>query len=94
MYTQYSRFEAKMGYDYPEGEVQVLDWMKQNFKEKMVKYLGGHPHVSKRSRMDKIEMKERLGFSLKVNPLVSTFTKLNNKITTFLLSSAFSHLCS
>lgn len=81
-----------MGYDYPYGTSQMLNWMKQNFHNKMNKYLGNQPYVSKRSRMDKLELKKKLRFSPKSNPVTAIFTSLNAKIETSMKAYAFSCL--
>jgi hypothetical protein len=39
-----------------------MRWMKQDFQDKMAKYLGGGDWVPKRSRRDKEIIKEKLNF--------------------------------
>lgn len=53
--------------------------MKQEFQGKEIKYLGGW-RVKKAGRMDKVRMKEELGFDNQVNPLVRIFGRVNLKI--------------
>jgi hypothetical protein len=79
-YYRCSQFEEKFGYDYEMGSSQVLDWMKQDFQDKMTKYLGNSAYVTKQSRMDKVRLKQALDFRPEVNPLVRTLSRVNRKV--------------
>lgn len=54
--------------------------MKQEFQDKMVKYLGGKDFVRKQTRMDKVKLKEKLNFKNDINPIITAFSKINFKI--------------
>ena len=58
----FNRFEEKMGYDYESEDSLVLKWMKEDFANKMEKYLGNKVFVTKQSRMDKVHLKQKLKF--------------------------------
>ena len=61
----YNRVESKMGYDYLDDhnlESRTLKWMKEDFHNKMNKYLGKKEFAQKQSRMDKVKLKEKLNF--------------------------------
>lgn len=61
----YNRAESKMGYDYLDDhnlESRTLKWMKEDFHNKMNKYLGKKEFAQKQSRMDKVKLKEKLNF--------------------------------
>lgn len=54
--------------------------MKQEFQDKMVKYLGPDEYVKRASRMDKVRRKEELNFKREVNPILKRFTNVNRMI--------------
>jgi hypothetical protein len=53
--------------------------MHEEFEAKMVKYLGGGEYHKRLSGIEKVEMKERLNFSLRRNPLLTIFDRINLK---------------
>lgn len=88
----YNRFQKKMGYDYESEDNQALKWMKEEFQDKMVKYLGKKDFVQKRTRMDKVRMKEQINFKPGMNPLIKLFSRVNGKVERGLLWDAFALL--
>ena len=54
--------------------------MKEEFHDKMAKYLGKKEFAQKQSRMDKVKLKEKLNFRNEVNPLIKIFSRVNQKI--------------
>ena len=66
-----------------------MKWMKEEFQDKMVKYLGNNTFVKKQSRMEKVQTKERLGFKNEINPLIRIFGKINQKVEKELLAAGF-----
>jgi hypothetical protein len=86
LWPRYSQYEARMGYDFDDKtESRTLRWMRQEFEDKMLKYLGNKQRVNKRSRMDKVRLKEELDFSPEVNPLLRIFGRVNDKVERVLL---------
>ena len=70
-----------MGYSYNQDvESKTLKWMKEEFHDKMAKYLGKKEFAQKQSRMDKVKLKEKLNFRNEVNPLIKIFSRINQKI--------------
>lgn len=51
-----------MGYDYEDNGSQVLKYMKEDYRNKIIKYLGDGVFEKKQSRMDKVRLKEEIGF--------------------------------
>jgi hypothetical protein len=92
--NMYNKFEKQMGYDYDSGDSRTLKWMKEDFNLKMAKYLGKKVFAPKRSRMDKVRMKEEINFTLEMNPLVRIMSKLNDKMEKQLLQDALACLYS
>jgi hypothetical protein len=91
VYNTYHALEKQKGYDYsPSG--RTMKWLKEEFQEKMVKYLGGGTFVKKQGRMDKLHLKEKLNFSNDVNPVIRIFSKFNRIIETHLLRAGFQAL--
>lgn len=80
-----------MGYDYESNGSRTLKWMKEEFQDKAIKYLGGRK-VKKAGRMDKVRKKEELGFDNQVNPLVRIFNRLNLNIEMSMKQHAFDKL--
>lgn len=66
-----------------------MKWMKEEFQDKMVKYLGNSTFVKKQSRMEKIQMKERLNFKNEINPLIRIFSRINEKVEKDMLVAGF-----
>lgn len=89
MYNKYYKFEKEKGYDYDYKGSRALKWMKEEFQDKMVKYLGSKTFVKKQSRMEKIEMKERLGFKNEINPIIRIFSRINQKVERDMLVTGF-----
>lgn len=84
----YRAEEKQKGYNYECPESKTMKWMKQEFQDKMVKYLGNKDFVRKQTRMDKIYLKEQLNFENEINPIITVFTKVNRKIEHVLLFDA------
>lgn len=63
--------------------------MKEEFQDKMVKYLGKSTFVKKKSRIEKVQMKEKLGFKNEINPLIRIFDRINQKIEKEMLAAGF-----
>jgi hypothetical protein len=51
-----------MGYDYEDNGNKVLKYMKEEYRNKMIKYFGDRVFEKKQSRMDKVRLKEQIGF--------------------------------
>ena len=66
-----------------------MKWMKEEFQDKMVKYLGNNTFVKKQSRMEKIQMKEKLNFKNEINPLIRIFGRINQKVEKEMLLAGF-----
>lgn len=66
-----------------------MKWMKEEFQDKMVKYLGNSTYVKKQSRMEKIQMKEKLNFKNEINPLIRIFGRINQKVEKEMLLAGF-----
>lgn len=66
-----------------------MKWMKEEFQDKMVKYLGNGPYVKKQSRMEKVNKKEMLGFKNGINPLIRIFGRINQKVEKEMLAAGF-----
>ena len=64
--------------------------MKDDFGDKMKKYLSNGEIAHKKSRMDKVKMKEKLDFKVEVNPLITIFSRVNRKIEKGMLWDGFS----
>lgn len=63
--------------------------MKEEFQDKMVKYLGNRTYVKKQSRMEKVHKKEQLGFKNEINPLIRIFGRINQKVEKEMLAAGF-----
>ncbi len=94
-HNTYCRLEKKMGYNYNTDSNRTMRWMKEEFTDKLVKYIanrGSGEYAQKMSRMDKVKLKESLGFKLKVNPLIRVFSKVNSKLEKGMLWEGFQAL--
>ncbi len=69
-----------MGYDFEDNGCRVLKYMKEQYRSKMIKYLGNGVFEKKQSRMDKVRIKEQIGFKNQINPLVKVFSRINKKL--------------
>ncbi len=69
-----------MGYDYEDDGNKVLKYMKEQYQNKMNKYYGSRIIDKKRSRMDKVRLKEQIGFKNEINPIVKIFSKIERKM--------------
>jgi hypothetical protein len=49
--------ESLRGYDYKCESSRTMKWMKQEFEDKMMKYLGNRPRVKKQTRLEKTLLK-------------------------------------
>jgi len=58
MINYYAAVEKQKGYDYEFNGSKALKWMKEEFMDKSVKYLGAKTFVRKQTRMDKVKLKE------------------------------------
>ena len=76
-YNVYNKYERKMGYDYDVGESKGMKWMKQEFAQQMVKYLGEDGVVKKQGRKDKYTRQH--SFKPEVNPLIRIFGRINRR---------------
>lgn len=55
--------------------------MKQEFEDKMFKYLGGHHgQIRHMTRMDKVKIKEKIDFKREVNPILQRFMNIDRMI--------------
>lgn len=81
-----------MGFDYECEDNRALKWMREEFQGKMVKYLGNKEFVQKRSRMDKVRMKEEFDFKPGMNPFIKLFSRVNRVVEKGLLWDAFTLL--
>ena len=93
-YWAVQRLCAKYGYERGPNETELVRKMRQDFKNGATQYLGGKIYTKKRTRFDKMKFKEETGFSLEVNPILKTYSKLDNAFKKMLLSDAFSALFS
>jgi hypothetical protein len=89
-YLQIPRIAKKFGYGY-ESTQPVLKELKESFEDKCRQYFSG-ARVEKLGRRDKHELKERLGFEMKCNPVQGMFQKLNCKLVAPLLKEALSRV--
>ncbi len=72
--------EKRMGYDYEDNGNKVLKYMKEEYRNKMIKYFGDGVFEKKQSRMDKVRLKEQIGFKNQINPIVKIFSRINKKL--------------
>lgn len=80
VFNTYRRYESKLGYDYLDEKTSnsvKLKWIKQEFEDKMNKYLGKGTFVKKATRMDKIRRKEELNFKVEPHPVIRLFEPIN-----------------
>ena len=83
-------FERRLGYDYDDKtESKVLKEMKQEFDQKVDKYMGKGDFMRKAGRMEKIRRKEQLDLKMERNPVVSTLEKLNKTFLNMKVADAF-----
>ena len=68
-YKTVNRLEKKFGYDYDFEQSQPLKYMKEEFLNRTLDYLGKGEWTKKMGRKDKYEMNIELGRPLKKNPL-------------------------
>jgi hypothetical protein len=57
MINYYAAVEKQKGYDYDFNGSKTLKWMKEEFMDKSVRYLGAKTFVRKQTRMDKVKLK-------------------------------------
>ena len=67
----------------------MLRQKRDEFNEMATKYCRGYMQVKKKSRFDKMEKKERLGFKLEEFPIKKQFRKVDSILTTLLKKQTF-----
>ena len=92
MGNKFRALEKKLGYNYQSHQSKTLKWMHEEFEDKMHKDLGGGEFHKRLSRMEKVEMKERLNFKLERNPLLTLFNRINLRVEEKLLREGFEAL--
>lgn len=79
---------ARFGYD-NQTESETLQEIQSSFQSKCELYFNKKRRAVKLGRMDKIKLKEEIGFEFKENPLVTFFNNLHKKIVKPTLAEAF-----